>query len=151
MKNPKFNFVPERQLTEAQAKQEAFKCTISESGVLFLRGDYVKAYEMNGKTARLFVDTEKKVIGWSLIEGNTTLEDLNDGRPLKQNSTGMISISIRKIIQKLGRAGEQFKDLEIKVYKSPLHSGEIHYVELPDKIVEIKPVTAGIAPETIAA
>jgi hypothetical protein len=129
---PKFNFIPERQLKKPAA-ESAFKVNIYVTGTLVFTKDVVEIYDLDQKFVRMYGDATKKVIGWSVIQGGN-IEEMDDLRQLKKNVNGMITVSIKKLLESIGWAPEgTTSGLEVKKYKSPLHAEDIFYVELPAK------------------
>ncbi len=130
----KFDFVPERQIGKEQA-ESGYRVTIFKSGVLAFGGHVLDVYELDGKYLRLFADVEKKAIGWSVIEGKTSFDEIDDARILKRNSSGVAILGITKLLKKLGvEKGQLMPNLEVKKYKSALNSYDIYYIELPKEI-----------------
>lgn len=136
MKTPKFNFVPERQLGEVEANSP-FRVSIYKAGTLVFPTDAVDIYELDTKFIRLFADKEKRSIGWSILEGGTNLEELNDARKLVKTANGNIIVSIRKLLNKIGIEDfeDGWKNLNVSIYKSSLHTNDIYHVEIPLKEV----------------
>lgn len=138
MSTPKFSFVPERQIGQV-SNEGGYSVSIFKSGVLCFSINTLRIYELEGKYIRLFADVEKKAIGWSVVEGKTNLDDINDSRLVKTNASGCAVLGITKLLKKIGIEKEtSFFNLPVKVYKSPLNSYDIYYIELK-KVVEPKP------------
>jgi hypothetical protein len=136
MRTPKFNFIPERQLN-AKTEPQMFSVTITKHNTITFSRSDVEIYELDGKYIRLFADTEKKVIGWSVLDGKVELDALNDARQLKAvKGSGIIVIGARKLIQATGIEMKESKRLVVKKYASPLQKDIIYYVELNDKEVK---------------
>ena len=92
-------------------------------------------YELEGKYLRLFADVEKKTIGWSIVEGKTDLDVINDARLLKANKGGVGVLGITKLLSRLGiEKRTAFKNLQVKLYKSPLNSYDIWYIKLEKEV-----------------
>jgi hypothetical protein len=131
---PKFNFIPERQLNK-EVVDTTFTVTLTKQRNLFFKKSDVLMYDLEGKYMRMFVDTEKKVIGWAIIGGSTDLEILKDCRVLKINPTsGAIIVGAGRLLKALGVT--EVKDnrkLSVKTYVSPLQKDKIYYVELNQK------------------
>jgi hypothetical protein len=99
--------------------------------MLLFRKDDIKIYDLANKYVRFFADVEKKAIGWSVCEGKTALENLNDARVVNPNKVGCALFGITKLLKHLGfEKGVVFKDLEVKLYKSPLIENDVWYVKL---------------------
>ena len=129
----KFNFISENKINHKEQESD-FTVTVSKSGVLLFREEYTKAYELGGKYARFFFDKEHKTIGWTIVEGKTELEELNDARKLIVNVNGMIVVVVRKILKAMNyEMVTSLKRLPIKVYKTAMIAGDVHYIILPDK------------------
>jgi hypothetical protein len=130
MPYPKFSFVPERQLG-TEGKDGSYRVSIMKNGVILFSKDTIDVYELDGKHIKMFADLEKKVIGWSIIEGKTHLDDLDNSRIIKRNQSGCAVLGITKILKKMGiEKGTVFHKLEVKKYKSALNTEDIWYIEL---------------------
>ncbi len=131
MRPPKFNFVPERHLAETYKPIDPFfTCSIYTNGQMVLNSDYVSVYELDKKFVRLYLDKEKRTIGWKIIEGDTNIEELSDARQITVVK-GMVKISITPILHLLGwEKGASFKQLPIKEYKTL--ENKIDYIEVPN-------------------
>lgn len=132
MRTPKFNFIPERQLNKDVESGGAFSVTVTKHNTLLFSKTDVGIYELEGKYVRLFADTEKKTLGWAIVEGKTGLEELNDARLMKVNPTsGIILLGIGRLLKAMGilEVTENMK-LPVKTYVSPLQKDKIYYVEL---------------------
>lgn len=130
MPAPKFNFVPERQIGK-ESSYGSYRVSIFKNGTIYFKEDVINVYELDGKYMKLFADVDKKIIGWSIIENKTDLSELNEARLMKKNVNGVITITIGKLLKKLGiDKKESFPNLEVKRYKSPLLAHDIFYVEL---------------------
>lgn len=128
---PKFNFIPEAQLKAIPKPETVFKVTLAKNGQLQLSREYTSVYDLEGKFVRLYADAEKKVLGWSIIEHSENLEQLDGLRLLKKNATGSIAISVGRLLQSINyEITESLNKVRVHIYKSPLHAGEIHYVNL---------------------
>lgn len=134
MRTPKFNFIPERQLNKDTGDQTGFIVSLKKRVMSFKKAD-VDIYELDGKYVRMFADTEKKVIGWAIVEGKTGLDELNDARILNRNDkTGVLTISIGKLLKAVGIEGiEEIRRCPVKTYISPLQKDTIYYIELENR------------------
>lgn len=130
----KFSFVPER-LINKPIKDASYRVTIFKSGVLCFPSSVVHIYDLEGKYVKMYADVEKKTIGWSIIEGQTSLNDLNGARLIKKLKSGCAVLGIRKLLKSIGiEHGAQFKNLETKIYKSSLNESDIFYIQLTKEI-----------------
>lgn len=131
----KFNFIPERQLSETKESEGGiFTVSINKAGLMVPKRDYVQTYELNGKYLRYYVDKEKQTIGWAIIAGDTNLEELSDARQVKIYEGGSAVMSVKRLLTALNyKITDSLKNLPIKIYKSTMIANEIHYVELPPK------------------
>jgi hypothetical protein len=138
MRQPKFNFVPERQLKESVSSRGFFHASITKQGALCFGREYQKVYELDNKYARIFLDREKRTLGWKIIEGDTNLDELSDCRKLTPNGTGnMIKVGVSKLLRNLSyEKGDSYKTLPIEIYK--MKEGEIHYIIIPETVLDIK-------------
>ena len=133
MRQPKFNFIPERQLSEGHKDSGFFTASISPTGIISFNSEYRNVYELNGKYIALYADKEKRTLGWKIIEGKTELIEMNEAHQLKVNATTSIQLSIIPILRSLGwTKGEKYLKVPIDIYKNKDVEGEIHYVKLPD-------------------
>lgn len=129
MPTPKFSFVPERQIGEDE--KVGYNVNIYGNGAIIFNGQVVDVYELNNKYIKVFSDLEKKAIGWTIIKNDTNLEELNNARVLKKTKNGNIILSVTKILKKLGwEKGMKFTNLPVKLYKSPLETDDIWYIQL---------------------
>jgi len=141
---PKFNFIPESQLHDEYHAYTPAKVSIIKSiatvkdrkhSIFNLRfaSETVKLYDLEDKFIKFYIDKEKRVLGWTLIEGDTTLTDLSHAHKLKKNQkSGSVIIGIGKLLKAAGlNIQESLKGLEVKKPKTPLMSHEIFYVEIP--------------------
>lgn len=129
----KFNFVPERQV--GKQSNANYRVSIYPNHCLIFPAEVVRVYELDGKFARFYADLEKKVIGWSILEGETSLENLSDARKLSKNKqSGAIAVSLKKLLSSLDiKIDPSFKRLDVSSYSSPLNAHEIHYINLKIK------------------
>lgn len=127
---PKFSFVPERQLNNETSG--SYNVSIRKNGILYFPSPVVRIYDLDGKYFRFFADISKKTIGWSIIEGKASLDDLVDTRKMvTHEKSGAGLFGIGKILKNLGiPKGTTFDKLEVKCYKSPLHSHDVWYITL---------------------
>lgn len=138
MPTPKFAFVPERQLGQ-DPKESGYRVTLMKNGILRFPSDVVNIYDLDGKYIRMFADIQRKAVGWSIIEGKTSLEDIDDARLVKKNVNGGAVISIGRMLKKLGMSKEtEFKNLEVNKFKGMLQANDIHYVILEKKAEDAK-------------
>lgn len=131
----KYNFIPEHQLKE---KRETFSYTVSifAGGALSFPNEVVRIYELDGKYVTFYVDKEKKLLGWSIVEGNVELESLKKVRQLRKTVNGNVVISVRKLLKELGVDSKSYLSLTVNTYTSTLHASPIYYVEFPGNDVE---------------
>lgn len=143
MKTPKFNFIPERQLGEVTTGNGHWSVTIiasKASPAIYFPKDMARILEMDGKYIKVFADTEKKAIGWRLIQDETTLPELNNARKITANKvSGAVILGIGRILKTLNYdLKEKIKGLLVQTYSSPLIKDDISYVVLPDVEVSRK-------------
>jgi hypothetical protein len=134
MPAPKFSFVPEHQIEKSNAKKDYFfYCSIVSNGQLMFCREYIEVYELHEKFIELYIDKDKRTIGWRFIEGNSSFEEISKSRQLKKTPKGIIRVSVSKLLKHLGwQKGESYLRLPIEIYKSQTMVGEIFYVKLPD-------------------
>lgn len=137
----KFNFIPERQLG-LPPPEEKYKVSLYQNGAIIFNSSVVNVYELKDKFVRMFADTEKKLIGWQVIEGDTDLDALKDARQLKVSVNGNIVVSVVKLLKSMNyELNGSLKGLEVKKFKSTLTNNTIWYVELPPKEYVYQPPT----------
>lgn len=126
---PKFSFVPERQIGKDIV--ETYTVAIHKGGMLSFPAYAVRVYDLKDKYIRLFADIEKKVIGWSVCEGRTELDVLNDARQIKVQKAGNAVLGITKLLKHLGIPKDsESKHFDVKRYTSPLEANDIWYIKL---------------------
>ncbi len=130
MKPPKFNFIPEHQLNKKGLETYQFVVTIAKTGTIIFNCSDVRMYDLGGKFIKLFADTEKKIIGWSIISGKTDLEEIENSRELKVSVNGNIVIGIRKLLKAMDIEIKDTKRVPVNKYVSSLYKDEIYYIEL---------------------
>lgn len=143
MKPPTFNFVPERQ-AKSQTETGGYRVTLTNRGFLYFPKEVIEIYELNGKYASLFIDTEKKALGWKIMDKSTTPDVLKDCRVFNQNQiTGSVILGITKLLETMGLGkmnGKKFvselklpiKSIPVQKYKSGYLGDEIYYISLKD-------------------
>ena len=131
MRQPKFNFILERQLSEDHQEGGFFTASIGPLGAISFNQEYRTVYEINGKYITFYADIMKRTLGWKFIEGKTELIELNQARQIIDRPT--LIISIVPILKSLGwQKGEKYLKVPIQIYKNKDVEGEIHYIQLPD-------------------
>ena len=130
MPQPKFNFIPEKQL--GSTAEATFNVTLTKSGNLYFSPFNVLIYEMDGSFIKLYGDTEKKAIAWKLIKGTTTLPELDKSRKIKAAGKGKFAVvSVRRILSKLGiEQLKEAKTYEVNTYESSLLEDKLYYIQL---------------------
>lgn len=137
MPSPKFNFVSERLLGEKTSGNGSWKVSIlasKASPAIYFPSDMVSILEMDGKYFKFFADLEKKAIGWVEVKGKTNLDEINGSRLARKNKvSGAILFGIGRILKALQYdLKSTISGIEVKTYVSPLVSGEVNYVILPE-------------------
>jgi len=131
MPTPKFSFVPERQVGGNGSTGHSYTVSLYANGSIIFPSEVVRVYELDGKYLRLYADVQKKSIGWSVIEDETSLEALNEARQIRKMKGGNAVVSVVKLLKHLGiPKGTKIMNLPVNVYKSPLNSSDIYYIEL---------------------
>jgi hypothetical protein len=132
---PKFNFIAERQINKEKA-DNSFRVNLYPNGTIIFSKFDVEMFDLDGKKMRLYGDVEHRSIAWQLIEGDTTLEALDDSRHLKKSAGGNIIVSVRKLLRKIGVEEKvSFKDLPVKTYESAMHTDKLWYITIPPKTI----------------
>lgn len=140
---PKFNFVPERQLVVGTANSEAYRVSLyayekmDKQGrpffvnILLWPKEVVDIYDLKDKYVRFYGDREKKVIGWSIVEKAEDFAEMKDLKIMRASSQGVVKLAIKRLLDSLGvEIKEHRKNLQVKTYESPLNSHKIYYVKL---------------------
>ncbi len=136
MRQPKFAFVPERQLGgDPQATAGGYRVSIKKNGVIYFPTDVVKTYELEGKYIKFFADVQKKAIGWTVVEGDQKggFSDLTGVRVMKRASpkSGQVVLAVGKMLKSMGvEKGVEFPNLQVRTYKDSLIEGDVWYVTL---------------------
>lgn len=135
MRPPTFNFVPQRQLKVADNTPVTYRVSITSNYCLYFGKDVVDQEGIGGKYISFFADQEKKVLGWKIIEGDTTFLELNDAKEMKMNVNGAIIISIKKLLSLAGIKNDvPIKNIPVSVYKSAyLGDNKVYYIDLKAK------------------
>lgn len=138
MISPKYNFVAENTLRSNSPTQE-YRVRLTKHGCIVFRGSDIHIYELNKKFIKLYIDTDKRAIGWKLVETEkySALTELNDTRQIVQNQkTKQASISIRKLLNVLQFDPDKMKEssieLPVEKYKAAyLEDSEIYFITIP--------------------
>lgn len=96
-------------------------------------GEVIRIYDLEGKHMKFYVDVAKKAIAWRVIEGNTSLDDLNKARVCKIQKNGIWAVSILKMVNAAGlEIKEGRKHIPVKTYDSKdiLAQMKFSYIEL---------------------
>lgn len=149
MRDPKFNFISE-DLISLPAKEnliykvslirgkQKFKTSngsIKEipSYSLYFGKEVVNVYDLAGKRLKFYVDPQKKSIGWRILEGNISLEELNTGRVVKPMTSGVWTVSITSLVNyaKIDIPATR-SSIPVKTYKPQAEylSYDLSYIEL---------------------
>jgi hypothetical protein len=151
MAKPKFNFVPERQLTEEFSEYSPARVTILVTNyngqtnvTMRFSADTIKIYDLSDKLIRLYGDKQNRTIGWSILEDQMALPDLDGAHKLKLYGNGVIQLGVAKLLKSMGiRLTKTLSNLEVKKYTSPLHANEIYYIEIPEEESPYKEILTG--------
>jgi hypothetical protein len=132
MRPTKFNFIsPENELTPSNSNI----VSISRIGIITFFAEYIQSCQLEGKFIRFFVDPDKNELGWVLAPKLGDFKDIkcSSYRPLKLNPNKLISLSIKKILARLGvTIDSKPVRLEVEEYCDKM-LGTIHHVQLPSK------------------
>lgn len=131
MSTTKFSFIAEKQLNKTIG-EGGYRVSLYKNGVLAFPSETMRIYELANKYVKIYVDLERKTIGWAVIEGKTSLDDIDDARLMVQRKNGMATLMIGKILRKMGfEKGEApTGDYDAKVYKSSFIANDIRYITL---------------------
>lgn len=146
MPAPKFNFIPEYQLRPQEST--VFKITITRNGNLYFPKEVINVYDLEGSFIKLFVDIEKRAIGFQVIKQADSLEGMKGLRKLsinRQNGGG--TIQVISLLRSLGiqdtttQVSEKYykydfgdsKKYELKKYESSYLLSEIYYIDLNEQ------------------
>lgn len=141
---PKFNFVPEKQLLRSTdptyrvtiySKNKIDKKTGEKSLVnnLVFTKEVVNVYELGGKFIRFYADKEKRTIGWSILGEHEAgpLEEIEGTKKVKVNSAGIALFGIGRLLKSVNiTLTDNRKGLIVSTYRSSLHSHPIYYIKL---------------------
>jgi len=126
---PKFNFIPYRQLNVPSETQN-YSATVSKSGFLQFSRFNIEIYDLAKKWFEFFVDTEKKALGWKLIDKLPELSDLKLYRKLYISpKSGIGCIQIKSLLTKAGfQLPFHSIKLPVQIYKTGYLDSEINYI-----------------------
>lgn len=146
MPAPKFNFIPERQITELEEKHNGYwlitfaKAEATIKGrtynkyTLYFPQDMVHALELEGKYLRFFVDKEKKLIGWRIVTEEGDLSSIRDLRVCKVNKGGGALFSVKEIVDYIGYKYDN-GSAKLRVENATsTYTGDVSYVTLPTNL-----------------
>lgn len=135
---PKFNLIPASQV-ERKSGQAEYRATIKKGNLLYFPRDVVETYSLGGKYARFYLDTQKKVLAWKMLNGEYhSPETFKRGGDVKRftvnKANGNIVISISSFIESLGMRNLQYpvSNVPVRIYKSSLLEGEMKYIDLKE-------------------
>lgn len=142
MRPPKFNFVPEKQV-ENKNETGGYYVSITKSGFLYFPKEVIHVYDLAGKYIKLFVDREKKALGWRVVDETTTPEVLNDCRVINSKNNGSAIFSIGKLLSSMGvdsvkvgtkisYIGMPMSNVPVEKYRAGYLEGDIYYISLSD-------------------
>ncbi len=130
MKPPKFNFLEEKLLTP-ENNGFAYRVTLFKTNILYFPKDVIQVYELAGKKLKLYGDKEKHAIAWKVVEGNTSLDDLNTARTITVGPEGSATLSIKKLLTKIGVVVDKTRpNIEVRTYDSDTFSEKLYYITL---------------------
>ena len=117
MSMPKFTFIPEKQI-DNRPEKKFYKASITDKGVMYLGASFVEDKELHGKYIQLYQlkTSTDSGIGMRIMEGETSLEVLNNCRLVKKNSSGSAFLSVAKILRSIGKYGQRYSKLDIVHY-----------------------------------
>ncbi len=134
MRPKKYNFIPEHQIKE-DLEQSDFSVTINKTFNIYFSPFDVGMYELAGKTIRIYADVGNKTIAWKEITAGP-LHELENVRQFKKGEMGQVTISVTKILRKMGVTKEMlpFKKIPVIDYKDTLIDGKFNVIDLRDYI-----------------
>ena len=126
----KFNFIPAHQIGSS-ADSAGYQVRLSKTGLIIFSKFTTDVYRLSGKRVLLYGDKANKTIGWKIVEGNTSMPELNQTRLLTPvKASGTIQLSVVKLMKQLGiPLPTESKKFDVKEYESPLISGTIYYIQ----------------------
>lgn len=134
MRPKKYNFIPEHQLKDIEGESE-FTVTINKTFNVYFSPFDVNMFGLDGKTIRIYVDMENKTVAWKEVRGGG-LSELKNIRQFKKGGMGQATISLTKILKKLGVTKEMlpFKNIPVVDYKDTLVDDVFKVIDLKDYI-----------------
>lgn len=135
MKTKKYNFIPEHQLGGAD-EGSGFSVSITSSMCIFFAKFTVDMYGLDKKFVRIYADIANRTIAWREVKGSN-LESFKDIRQLGKNSkTGAMTISVAKILKKMGLTRDMLplKNIPVTEYADSLMEGKLKVIDLKNLI-----------------
>lgn len=140
MPAPKFSFVPERQVGDEPSEGAGYRVAIRKNGIIYFPADVVRIYDLEGKYVKLYADTQKKAIAWTVFDKGEPA-DMEDVRLMKRVSpkSQVVVLGIGRLLKRMGfDKGVEFPVLNVRKHIDPLVKGDMWYVVL-EKEVPFKP------------
>ena len=97
--NPKFNFIPETQISRKSTNHE-LTISITKAGNLYFTPLIIASYDIENKFIKFFADKEKKTIAWKVLNEKEPKE-LKGYRQVKKNYAGYAVMAIKKLLKYL--------------------------------------------------
>lgn len=128
------NFVP--YLGNEKESIGSLTVTINKKGFILFNNAYIERFNADGKMIKFYLDREKKMLGWSLIEKVEGLENLKKTpgvRRINQCKKSRIAIlGIKKMLECLEIEMKDYKKLPVQEMKDKMFGVVIHFVTVKD-------------------
>lgn len=127
---PKFNFIPESQLTHA-VEQCDNKIGITKQGGVYYSKNFIQSNGLKDRYLKFYGDPAKGALAWKIMSSAASLPDMKGLRKIKPNKSEGGTVSVSALLSKIGwKKGESYKNLPVRKYSSSLLEGELYYVEI---------------------
>ncbi len=128
----KFNFISEKNIGKEINMDFSYRVTVTKQNTISFNRETISVYDLEGKRIRLFADTEKKCIGWVVVDGKTSLPELNDARVIHSSGANKVAnIGVTKLLKIMGiQLGVLRPGIPVQKYKDGNLGDEIYYIEL---------------------
>ena len=129
----KFNFIPVTKHSRLSRGCQSFVSINNKGSIIFNRA-CIEQYNLKDKHIQFFIDVEKKILGWQIINGVYELKGIRNKkyRLIKPSHWHTATLSIRSIVQEMDLYGTVFSKLKINKYVDTIYN-IIYYVTLKNE------------------
>jgi len=118
-RKPKFDGIDYRVSLHVWCKKDETGKEVTKQVQVVFPGEVLKIYDLEGKRIKFYLDQARKAIAWRVIDGDTTLDELNKARICKIQKNGVWAASVVKLVNAGGfEVKESRRGIPVKTYKS---------------------------------